>query len=165
MRLALALCTVLLAAGCAGCQAPASDFDPGIRAAEIAYADYECGGFTRSSGDEGYDLAVTVDSVSVSANGLLYVAGSSGFVGGLRWVGIARFVGAFERTPVPTPPTNGWCYGHDGVTPARSRDRPLAPDAIANYDAVVLDGRFELRAPLAEVSGGTLGVFYEGGAS
>ena len=155
----------MLAAGCAGRQAPASDFDPGIRAAEIAYPDYERGGFTRSSRDEGYDLAVTVDSVSVSADGLIYVAGSSGFIGGPRWVGIARFVRAFERTPVPTHLTNGWRHGHDGVTPARSRDRPLGPDARANHDLAVLDGRFELRAPLAEVSGDTLGVFHEGGAS
>ena len=132
---------------------------------EAYYPDYERGGFTRTDRTAGFELAVTVDSVSVSPDGLLYVAGTSGLVGGPPWVGMARFVRAFDSLPVPEPPADGWRYGHDGETPASRRHRPLAADAVANYGLVVLDGRFELRAPLAEVADDTLGVFYEGGAS
>ena len=167
MRSILTLCVLLLTAGCTNQRAvPDAERPSGVQV-EAYYPDYERGGFTRTDRTEGLELAVTVDSVSVSSDGLLYIAGSSGLVGGPRWAGNARFLRGYESADVPEPPWAGTRspYGHDGNRPARSRNRPLAPDAIAYISTIVLDGRFELRAPLAEVADDTLGVFYEGGAS
>ena len=112
------------------------------------YTDPETGGLTRSC--PGSPVSVQIDAVD--ENGLLTIRGTA-TLPERRWRGTARFVDAYQRRggELPRPPTSGQPYPETAP----------APTAGATYVAAIyLDGRFVLRAPLAEVEADTVAVAY-----